>query len=496
MIIPFGWLVTGIVVYLGILLLILRWTRRRKEHVSSAQFFLGRNGDKGLHPLLLLLSYAATVYSAFTVVGIPAAIYARGIGAYGFIVLAQLLQVACVIIFGIPLWRKAQSLRGCTSPIEVVSRCYGSPTLGVIVALTTVTFVIPHIAMQLVGIGLLLNGFSGDQISYEMGVGIVLLVMLAYSELGGFRGIVWTDVIQFVLLVLGMWVVALLFVQLDWAGNVAGIFDDLRSSDRAELLTTPGPTCFYTTPMLISYVLFIGLWPIGHPSFSSRYLAITRQSGFLWLVGGMSLLPAIMYLPALVIGLGGAAKYPDLGESNLVAGKVVEGVMASGGGVATLFGFCFILGGISAAMSTCDSQALAMGQVISRDVFRRFLRQNMSSRKELWVARLAILAVMLSAYVIGLKPPSFMIKLSLLSAMGTAILAPTYLGIRWQHPNPIAAGSSILCGFATLVAGEVGFLPENLLYGFHNGLLAIAVAAGVFAGVAIIMRTSRNVHTG
>ena len=41
--------------------------------------------------------------------------------------------------------------------------------------------------------------------------------------------------------------------------------------------------------------------------------------------------------------------------------------------------------------------------------------------------------MMLNAYLIGIKPPTFMIKLSLLSAMGTAILASTYLDIRWQH---------------------------------------------------------------
>mgnify|MGYP001232794020 CR=1 FL=1 len=486
MTLQFGWLMAVIVIYLGILLLILRWTGRKEGDFSSGQFFLGRDGNRGLHPSLLLLSYAATVYSAFTVVGIPAAIYERGIGAYGFMVLAQLLQVACVILFGIPLWRKAQTLEGCTSPIEVISRCYGSRILGVIVAVTTVIFVIPHVAMQLVGIGLLLNGFSEGGISYELGVGIVLLVMLIYSELGGFRGIVWTDVIQFVLLVLGMWVVALLFVQLNWQGSFSEIFNDLRNHERRELLTTPGPTHFYTLPMLISYVLFIGMWPIGHPSFSVRYLALTRRSGFVWLVGGMSLLPAIMFLPSLIIGLGGAARYPDLSKPNLVAGEVVQGVIATGGMAATIFGFCFILGGISAAMSTCDSQALAMGQIISRDVVRRFLRPNISARKELWIARLAIVAVMITAYVIGLKPPAFIIKLSVLSAMGTAILAPTYLGIRLQRPNPTAAVSSILSGFAMLAAGELGGLPENWLYGFHNGVLAIAVATGVFIFISLI----------
>jgi len=95
-------------------------------------------------------------------------------------------------------------------------------------------------------------------------------------------------------------------------------------------------------------------------------------------------------------------------------------------------------------------------------------------------------AVMITAYVIGLNPPAFIIKLSVLSAMGTAILAPTYLGIRLQHPNPVAAVSSILSGFVMLAAGELGGLPENWLYGFHNGVLAIAVATGVFIFTSLI----------
>jgi Na+/proline symporter len=89
--------------------------------------------------------------------------------------------------------------------------------------------------------------------------------MVLYSELGGFRGIVWTDVVQFVLSLTGMAVLAWLFVDRFWDGNLANVFESLRRDDRQELLTTPGPEGFYTAPMLFSLCVFYGLWPICPP---------------------------------------------------------------------------------------------------------------------------------------------------------------------------------------------------------------------------------------
>ena len=486
----FYWLLTGIGLYLGSLLLLLWWTKGDEssgDHSHGEDFFLGRRGRQGLHPLLLLVSYAATVYSAFTLIGMPGFIYRHGVGAFGAIVISQLLQVACILFFGMALWRRAQEFPGATSPIEIVSHSYRSPRLGLFVFTATVLFVIPHLTLQLVGIGRLIEGVTDGRVGYIQSVGVILFVMMLYSELGGFRGIVWTDVTQFILSVCGMAVLAWLFVDRVWDGDLFQLADRLTEQGNESLLSTPGPEGFYTTPMLFSLCVFYGLWPIAHPSSAVRFLAQTSPRGFLWMVGGMAFLPVIMYLPALVIGLGGAAAHPGLGQLHeTIAGQVVVDVVSTGGSFAAVFGFFYILGSLSASMSTCDSQALAMGQIVSRDLVKGVLVPQISARNELRTARLAILFVFLVSFALGLNKDSFILKLSVLSGSGTAVLVPTYLGIRFKRPHKWAAFASMICGYTVFILGET-WLAGQTIGGFPPALLAVGTSALVFLILSFLL---------
>ena len=484
--IPFSWFVIGIVTYLGILLALLWLSKSRGSLTDREDFFLGRRGKRGIHPLLLLVSYAATVYSAFTAVGMPGFVYTHGLGAYGAIVLAQVLQASCILFFGLPLWKKATTATGTISPIEVVARSYRSSALGVLIVGATVLFVIPHVTTQLVGMGRLIEGATGGEVGYAAGGGSLLVVMLVYSELGGLRGIVWTDVVQFLLCAGGMAALAILFLNRDWGGSITNLFRDVRSSDNAPLLTLPGPQGFFTLPMLASYCLLFGLWPIGHPTYSVRYLAQSTRRGFLWLVTGMSVLPLVMFLPALILGLGGAMKTPGLEKGDQVVGAVLPLVLQAGGAVATVFGFLFVLGALSAAMSTCDSQILATGQIVSRDVVRGVL-PDISARGEMRSARIVMFVVLVIAYTIGMADPPLIWKLSILSGVGTAILVPTYLGILLEKPSLHAALASIACGYAVMIFSETVLRPAYF-FGFHNGLSAIAVSAAVYGTVSVLRK--------
>ena len=488
----FGWLIVGVIVYLTLLLGILAVTGKIPSGKQGSEFFLARDGKRGLHPLLLLISYAATVYSAFTVVGMPGFIYGRGVGAYGFIVIAQLLQVACILLFGFPLWKKAQQIPGATSPIEVVSSCYRSPRLGVALTIATVIFVIPHVALQLAAMGKLLSGVTNGGIHYSLGVGTILVVMILYSEFGGFRGVVLTDVIQFALILVGVVALAVVFLLQYFGGSFTTLFEQLRNSDNSSLLATPGPTGFYTTPMLISNCLFIGLWPIGHPSFSVRFLAQSRPIGLKYLVVGMAFLPAIMFLPALIIGLGGAVIFPDLDSPDLIAGQVLSGVMSHGGPAMMVLGFLFVIAALAGAMSTCDSQALAMGQIFSRDVIRGVVAPKISPKREILCARTAIVAVFLTSYFVGMIKLDFINKLGVLSGMGTAVLVPTYLGIRLKCPSPYAAFASLIGGYTILLLGETKVMPNNMVLGFHNGATAIVAAAVIYCIISPITNHHAN----
>jgi hypothetical protein len=85
--------------------------------------------------------------------------------------------------------------------------------------------------------------------------------------------------------------------------------------------------------------------------------------------------------------------------------------------------------------------------------------------------------LMLSGFLIALNPPDLIVKLSILSIVGTAILGPTYIGaVIFGGTSSVAAVASIVVGGVILLASEV-VIPKEWFFGFHPGLAAVVAAS-------------------
>lgn len=473
-------------IYLSVMLGIAVFFFRSDPISKTLQgFYLGWRGGKGsMSPKLLLFSYAATLYSAGTIVGIPGFIYSNGIGAFGFFVGAGLLQALCLATIGFALRRYSQQFKAY-SPIEVLRNVYQSKWLAFIVFFATVLFMLPHLAAQLVGVGRLLEGLTGNAIQYETGVLAILVIMFIYCEVGGFRAIVWTDVIQFILVIGTLLVLTGLLLFGDWGTGSAGVAQ-LNSPDVRPLLSTPGPNDAYTVPILVSFFVFIGLWPLGHPSVSVRIMASKDDKGILAIIMGMCFIPLIMFIPAALIGLIGKGFFPDLASGDAVLGSVLRMIGEYGG---IYFGLVciFALGAVAAAMSTTDSQLLALAKITLRDLVRGVFNVDMSEKRELTSARFLIFGFLVLAFLIGLNPPELLLNLSLLSGAATAILGPVYVGMAVGRPSKNGAIACIVLGYAFLILSKT-VIPNGWLLGFDNGLAPIILSFLIYFAIWFVER--------
>ncbi|MGH8461372.1 MAG: sodium:solute symporter, partial [Stenotrophobium sp.] len=102
------------------------------------------------------------LYTAYTFVAIPALVF--GMGAIGFFALPYTLMVFPFVFIVFPrLWAVAKR-HGYVTGSDFVRARYGSPTLALLVALTGILATLPYVALQLVGIEVVIGalGFGGD----------------------------------------------------------------------------------------------------------------------------------------------------------------------------------------------------------------------------------------------------------------------------------------------------------------------------------------------
>ena len=149
-----------------------------------SDFFLANRAIGGF---VAALTYSATTYSAFMLVGLAGFTYVGGVGALGFemIYLSGLVLVA---FFGPRFWIAGKKYNYIT-PTEMLGDRYQSKSLKVVAAIAAVIFLIPYSSVQLIGIGALMEGLSGGTIPFLVGVVIATIFAITLTWLGGMRAV-------------------------------------------------------------------------------------------------------------------------------------------------------------------------------------------------------------------------------------------------------------------------------------------------------------------
>jgi Na+/proline symporter len=469
------WPILGLIaVYFLVLLFAIlksRYASTGKIMPSAEEFFLAK---KSLPLPVLIGTYVGTLFSAFTIVGVPSAGYGHGISAAFYLLPGGIAVGLWVYLFG-NIFRKRAAELGAFSPVEVVSRTYESKSLGVLIAALMLIFLVPYLSIQLVGMGKLMQSFSGGEIGYLNGVGFVMGTIILYLLFGGMRAVAYTDFIQGILIFVGIIGSVSLFV-VHFFGDLGSLWAAVNEL-RPELMVPPGPPGKYTIPVIVSTAVCLSCLGLSQPQTLTRYMMARNKNEITWLAGFTVVLIIVGYSAGMILGLGGAVVYPDLAEANLLSGTVMKDLMSLnilGLGVAGIL----LVGVIAASMSTADSLLIGIGQVFTRDILRPYI--ELSHGKQVLFAKIVMVLVLGASFWLGLNPPPVMIDLAVYSFMGTAILVPVIIAMVWQHKCKVAA-------FLAIVVGEVlfiGLISKGIYFlGFHPALWGfVACAAIVLAG--------------
>jgi SSS family solute:Na+ symporter len=338
------------------------WTRRYLPPKWAAREYYIAGGRMG--GFLAAMTYAATTYSAFMVVGLVGFSYFTGVGAAGFELSYFTATMALLAWLARRTWLYSRK-RGWVTPSGMLADLYGSRALGAFAAALYLVALIPYAAGQLKGIGEALAGLAppgSQRLYYEAGVILALAVMLAWSLLAGMWSVAATDALQGLIMVaaaagLLAWVYLKVVPAAGWDGVT-------RALDHAGLL---GLKPHWP---LAKFVTFITPWvffAVTNPQVVQRLYIARDEKALRLMVRGFGFFGITYTVLVTLTGLLARAGV-ELGlvkASPSGVDSVTPSLLALMNPALTALIFTSI---VAAAVSTADSILLTIASTSERDL--------------------------------------------------------------------------------------------------------------------------------
>jgi len=471
-----AWVVsTGLIFVYLLITIVLGAVANRHMTVDMEDFLLyGRRAGF----VVLYLTVVATFHSAFAFLGSGGFFYTHGIGFWAAGTWT-LLVGAITYVLGPRIWALGKTF-GYITPADMLADYYESEAVRVSVAIVSVLFTILYIQVQAQGLGYIINIASGGRISFEVGTLILLTVAAAYLMAGGLRAVYWTDVIQGVWMYVAVWVGAL-FLAFKLFG---GPFELWRrvAAERPDLLTLPGPNGFFTPGMWLGMTITLSFGIVFQPHMMIRYYTAVDAKTLKILGATTPIYLMTLYIPAALVGLGGAIIMPDLAVPDRIfpellfayAPPVVTGVI--------------LAGATAAAMSTLDSILHANMCVLTRDVYQRYFAPERSQQHYVWVGRAIVMALLVVGYFLSIRTFDFLVVLVTLSGSGALQLGPMIVGVCFPGGRTFTRAGVLVGLFAGLAVLYLTLLVIPHPLGLHGGVWALLVNTAVVVVVSAVTR--------
>ena len=482
------WILVGITFTLYIAIAI--WSRA----YSTGEFYIA---GKGVHPIANGLATAADWMSAASFIsmaglisfsGYDGSVYLMG-WTGGYVLLALLLA---------PYLRKFGKF---TVPDFIGDRYYSNTAR--IVAVTCALIVsFTYVAGQMRGVGLVFSRFL--EVNIDIGVLMGMFIVLFYAVLGGMKGITYTQVAQYCVLIFAFMVPAI-FISIQMTGHVipqlgfgSSGADGIYLLDKLDGLHQELGFHEYTSGskskldvFFITAALMVGT--AGLPHVIVRFFTVKKVSDARKSAGWALLFIAILYTTAPAIAvfartnmietvsdkkyeempqwfkkweLTGLISYDDKNNDGLVQYVADKNrneltidpdiMVLANPEIARLPNWVIALvaaGGLAAALSTAAGLLLVISSSVSHDIIKKIINPNITENGELIAARLSAVVAVIIAGWFGINPPDFVAAtVALAFGLAAASFFPAIiLGIFYKRMNKEGAIAGMIVGILLML---------------------------------------------
>jgi solute:Na+ symporter, SSS family len=426
------------------------------------------------------------LYTAYTFIAVPALVYGKG--AMGFFAVPYTILIYPILFLVFPkLWAIAHQ-KGHVTAADFVGDRFGSRYLGLAVAVTGIVATMPYIALQLVGMEVVIGalGFPTQGLAGHLPLIIAFIILAAFTYTSGLRAPALIAVVKDALIFIT--IIAAIVIIPAKLGGYGAIF---ASVPPEKLLLTPpsgdslGAYSAYAT-LALGSALALFLYPHSMTGIlsSSSGAVVKRNAAMLSAYSFLLGLIALLGYMALASGVdknpdhaGGFAQY---GPNYAVPALFLDQFPSWFVGVA----FAAIAIG---ALVPAAIMSIACANLFTRNLYKTFLRPDCSDADEARMAKIVSLIVKIGAVVFILAlPQAYAIQLQLLGGIWIIQLLPSVLlGLYTRSFN----APSLLAGWA---GGTAAGTYMAATQGFATSVYPLAIFGVTLPGYAALYSVGLN----
>ncbi len=462
------------IIYLGLLAGFAIWSRRETKTLKG--FYLA---GKKLPFWVVAFSTNATGESGWLLLGLTGMGYAVGAQAY-WVVVGEILGIALSWwLMSRRLKRLADETNSITVPDVLAAKFHDRWHLirgvAVIIILSMVT---TYVTAQMVASGKALEGFVG--IDYELGVVVGSAIIIAYTFIGGHKAVSYTDVLQGVLMLLGLIFVPL--VAIKTAGGWDAVTANLNAQD-------PALTRFWSLPepgaagwIAIASFIAIGLPFLGVPQLLVRYMS-ARDDEELKKARWVSVAVLLIFtFGAVTAGIAGRALFPGLEDQEKIFPTLSSELFSP-----LVAGILLVIV-LSAIMSTADSLLLLASSAVVRDTVQHIAGSKKTDHELARYGKIVTIIIGVIGIAIAIPDAKFIFDFVLYAWSGLgAAFGPTLACLLYYRKTTWAGVvAGMIAGFATSIVWVEFFKGQT-----HDLYEAIP---GFIASLGVTLLVSAATH--
>lgn len=437
-----------------------------RKNKGTEDYFLG---GRSLGPVVSALSAGASDMSGWLLMGLPGALYVGGL-VESYIAIG--LSIGALLNWSFV----AKRLRIYTS---IIANSITIPDyfetrfdddkhiLRIICAIVILVFFTFYVSAGLVGGAKLFESTFGIDYAYALTTGTIIIV--AYTFLGGYKAVCWTDMIQGLLMMS-----ALIIVPVVMLTNLGGYDEAMKIvADIKPKALSMGEG---VSALAIISALAWGLGYFGQPHILVRFMSIRSTKdiptativGISWMV--------ISLIGACFIGILGIAyvhkfnlSLQDPEKIFIVMSQLLFNPWIAG----------ILLSAILAAiMSTASSQLLVSSSTLAEDFYRRIFKQDASPQMVMKIGRFGVLLVAVIAFLISTDKDSSILKIVSYAwaGFGASFGSVMLFSLFWSRMTRIGAIAGMITGAVVVIVWQ-NYIAEYIkLYEIVPGFLAASLA--------------------
>lgn len=441
---------------------------RRRLGEGIPEFFIANRKVGGF---ISGMTYSATTYSAFMMVGLVGITYASGVAALGFELTYLMFTVFLLTIFAPRFWIAGRKYDYVTPPDLLADR-YENKYVGIVATVIALIMLIPYASAQLMGAGYLFSGLTGGQIPFLVGV----LIMAVFSGISvfwaGFRSVSWTDAFQ-ALTMLVTSIVLILFVFYYFFGSPVEFFSAI-ATNTPDLLKVS-----WDIDKFIGLSLPWAFFALSNPQVSQRMFVSENVTSLKRMIIYFSIFGFIYTIITTLLGFSAANIFPGLTEPDLAMPSLLSKVPA-------VLGLITFVGIFAAATSTLGSIILTLSSMGVRNVANS-LRPDLSERKEMLIGKSVIPLLLIVCILFASLKLDLIAVLSSMASGGLMVSVPAFVGaFFWKGGTDQGViWSMIIGGTATGALYISGWYP----LGMWPPVWGLIISVGVFVGLSKLTET-------